>query len=471
MIEQFVDSVLIIDNKFDEVKDLKKVLEERDIWVTYLDPPKERNQIEQISQSFRTRKLIFLDLKIDDTKSVIDNISVIIRPLLKKIVSENFGSYGIVMWTKHYEDINVFKNKIQNDRDDYRLPLFVVQMDKEKYLRENNFQNILSDLEQILTNNIAANFFINWANLIRAGRDKTIYSIFELIPDYQKQDKNLEFLLFKMAQNYTGIPFDKIDDGYPLSMDAIKAFNDLLVSEINLSASQEIINFNKENTIFILSSEDKGWFAKNKILTKKKELIIKKITKEENNGKIEWNIGNNLTQREKTTDILNSAKEEIISLFSELNSKLFLDYVNIHQDKVIPGNVYEIKGDSKLKHPELPNNLTPIIIEMTPPCDFSNTKSPYAYPRVLSGYITDLNISNLPNKNNFYTELWPIKLEGKDKTQIIIFDFSILGFVEETDLKDSSKYKLLFRVKDKLFADILQKMSTYIARLGLPIIR
>ncbi len=431
MIEEFVDSVLIIDNKFNEVEDLKKVLEERDIWVTYLDPPKEKNQIEQISKSFRTRKLIFLDLKIDDTKTVNDNISVIIRPLLKKIVSKNFGSYGIVMWTKHYEDINEFKNKVQNDTDDYRLPLFVVQMDKEKYLRENNFQNILSDLEQILTNNIAANFFINWANLIRAGRDKTIYSIFELIPDYQKQDKNLEFLLFKIAQNYTGIPFDKIDDDYSLGVDAIKAFNDLLVSEINSSAS----------SIDIFQDKDKISFEK------KDGNLIQPSTK------------------------IKKVGDEILDLYANLNSKLFLDYTNIHQDKIIPGNVYEIKGDSKLKHPELPDNSTPIIIEMTPPCDFSNTKSAYAYPRVLSGYITDLNISNLPKNDKFYKELWPVKLKNKDKTQIIIFDFSILGFVEETDLKNANKYKLLFRVKDKLFADILQKMSAYIARLGLPIIR
>ena len=70
-----------------------------------------------------------------------------------------------------------------------------------------------------------------------------------------------------------------------------------------------------------------------------------------------------------------------------------------------------------------------------------------------------------------YTELWPIKLKVEEKIKSIVFDFSFIGFLNENDLKDESKYKLIFRVKNKLFADILQKMTSYMARLGLPIIR
>jgi len=429
MIEEFIDSVLIVDDKEEEIKDLKTLLEKKDIWVTYFNPPKEKQGIEKISTVFRNRKLIFLDLRIDETKNTIENISVIIRPLLKRIITKKFGSYGIVMWTKHDNHIIEFKKKIQKDSDIYQLPLFVIQMNKSKYLK-NGFENILADLEIELQKSVAANFFINWSNLIRKGKDNAITSIFELISDYQKQDKNLEFLLFKMAQNYTGIPFDQIDDDYPLSLDAIKAFNDLLIYEVNSLASS--IDIFQE---------------KNKILFKKED-------------------GNTIQPSTK----INKVGDEIINLYANFNSKLFLDYINIKQAKIVPGNVYEIKdSSSNLKHPDLPGNAIPVIIEMTPPCDFSNNKT--QYPRVLSGYIQDFDISNRPNHEKLYKELWPIKLNKKEKPQIIVFDFSMLGFIEEADLKNSVNYKLLFRAKDKLFADILQKMSSYSARLGLSIIR
>ena len=429
MIEEFIDSVLIIDDSKKEVEGLIKLLEEKDIWVTYLNPPKEKQDIDIISKPYRNRKLIFLDLRIDETKKTVENISTIIRPLLTKVVSKSFGSYGIVMWTKHQEHIREFKSKIQNDKNLYQMPLFVIQMDKSKYLRD-GFDNILSDLYNILKNSVAANFFINWSNLVQKGKNKAISSIYELVPDYEKQDKNLEFLLFKMAQNYTGIPYEDIDDNYPLSIDAIKAFNDFLVSQINTGAQSLKIFENK-----------------NKISYKK-------------------NDGNTVQPSAK----IKKVGVELLELYANLNSKLLIDEVNIQQNKIIPGNVYEIKEEnSKLKHPGLPDKATPIVIEMTPPCDFSQNKT--IYPRVLSGYIVELDINKLPKGEKLYTEIYPIKIQGKDEPQIIVFDFSILGFVEESNLKDSNKYKLLFRVKDKLFADILQKMSSYTARLGLSIIR
>ncbi len=470
MIEEFIDSVLIIDDNEEEIKDLKNILVKKDIWVTCYNPPKEKQEIDQISKPFKNRKLVFLDLRIDETKQTIENISVIIRPLLRKIIARDFGNYGIVMWTKHERHIAEFKEKIQKDVNDYQLPLFVIQMDKSKYLRD-GFDNILIDLETRLQKNTAANFFINWSNLIQKGKDKAITSIFELIPDYQKQDKNLEFLLFKMAQNYTGIPFDKIDDAYPLSVDAIKAFNDLLISEINSISETNKLKLNKNEYIFILSSEDKGWFIKNKLTDAKKDLMLKKISKEED-AKIKWSICDDFTKKEKKDEILNTSKEEIINLFSALNSKLLIDEVNIKQDKIVPGNVYEIKDiSSNLKYHDLPENAIPVIIEMTPPCDFSNNKT--KYPRALSGFIIelskDLKTIDTYKSEKFYSEFWPVKINNTVK--IVIFNFAVLGFVKEDKLKNEKRYKLLFRVKDKLFADILQKMSAYTARLGLPIIR
>ena len=56
---------------------------------------------------------------------------------------------------------------------------------------------------------------------------------------------------------------------------------------------------------------------------------------------------------------------------------MFIDKVNIQQDYIIPGNVYEIIGQN-LVRPKLPNKVKDvekyIAIELTPPCDFSQKK-------------------------------------------------------------------------------------------------
>jgi hypothetical protein len=56
-------------------------------------------------------------------------------------------------------------------------------------------------------------------------------------------------------------------------------------------------------------------------------------------------------------------------------------------------------------------------------------------------------------------------------SQMIVFDFRYFGMIKEDELKNAAQYQILFRTKDKLFADIIQKFSSHIARLGLAIIK
>lgn len=432
MFESFIDSVLIIDDKEDEITDLKDALEQKDIWVTYLNPPKEKQEIDKIPNSYRNRKLLFFDLRINETASTTDNIAQIIRPLLRKIVGKNFGCYGIVMWTKHDNHIEEFKNKIQNDVDLYNLPLFVIALDKTEYLsKRKKYNDIFTDLEEKLKSNIASKFFISWSSMVQEGKDNTIRSIFRLVPDYEKQNKNLEFILFKIAQNHTGIPFDEIND-YPIEKDANKAFNNILCSEINGLCIKKDINLfpNKE-----------------KISFRKKD-----------NNEIVPNTR------------LSKADSEVLNIFSQLNSRLLIDETNISSKKIIPGTVYQIiESKNVYTHPQLPKDAIPIVIEMTPPCNFSKKNS--LKSRLLSGYILKYDNNKIPKEDFFYKELMPIKLIDDDNIRMILFDFRLINNIETAELSDTKKYKRLFKANDKLFADILQKMSSYASRFGLSIIK
>jgi len=415
MIEDFIDSALIIDDKESEIKELKLLLNKLEIFAKHYLP----SELKQNGPVLKNRKIIFLDLYVEPDKSLIPNISII-RSILKKRIGKDFGTYGIILWTKHPEDIISFKEKIANDAQSYTLPLFIACIAKTKYLESGNYDDLMQDINLELKKNVAASFFIYWSSLVAKGKDQSITNIYSLIPNYINQELDLKFVLLKLAQNYTGIPEAKLID-YNLEHDAIKAFSDMLHGEI-------INRFNSSINLF------------------------------ENIDKIKFSG--------------NPDEEKVI--FAALNSALLLDFSNINQNIVIPGNVYKVIDDhSFFSLEDAPPSSTKIIIEVTPPCDFSIDKKAKR-SRVLGGFYVSNKIAKTQidkyGKENFYKELSNININDI-KQQIIRFDYRYFGSLNEEDLKNPSKYKLIFRVKDKLFADILQKLSSHTARLGLSVIK
>lgn len=462
MVEEFINSALIIDDKESEIEKLLELLDQKDIWVKHHLPANLLNQ----TTAFKNRKIIFLDLYVDETKELVPNIALI-RNIFSKVVGKNFGTYGIILWTKHINEIDEFKKRISNDGDQYDLPMFIIGLDKSPYLKSNNYSGIFEEINSKLKESTAAQFFMEWSTIVQTGKDKAISSVYSLIKDYNIQEDNLKFILCQLAQNYTGIPYSKAVD-YPLHIDAFKAFNDMLHYEVGNGAELEPNIFDNLDEIYFTgnatNTNNYKYSVKNYIKGKMDDKSIKKD-----------DVILTTAQKKDNTNKPNILviENEIHSIYSEVNTKLLLENSNINQKFIIPGNVYKICNESsalKIDTLEMPQNSTPIAIELTPPCDFAQMKM--RAPRCIGGYLTDFeNLESIPTKDYLYKEVWPIKIDGYPKSQIIVFDFRYFGMINEEELKNAAQYKILFRTKDKLFADILQKFSSHIARLGLAIIK
>ncbi len=462
MVEEFIDSALIIDDKTTEVEKLLELLEQKDIWVKHHLP---EDLIKQTTV-FKNRKIIFLDLYVDEAKELVPNIALI-RNIFSKVIGKKFGTYGIILWTKHLGEIDEFKKRISNDADQYDLPMFIIGLDKSPYLQSNNYSGVFEEINSKLKESTAAQFFMEWSTIVRTGKDEAISSIYSLIKDYNIQEENLKFILCQLAQNYTGIPYSKAVD-YPLHIDAFKAFNDMLHYEVANGAEPESNLFDNLDEIYFsgtsATTNNYKYSVKNYIKGKMDDKSIKKD-----------NVILSSAQKKDNTNKPNisSIENEIHSIYSEVNTKLLLENSHINQEFIIPGNVYKICKDEsvlKIDAAEMPQNSTPIAIELTPPCDFAQMKM--RAPRCIGGYLTDFeNFDIVPTKDYLYKEVWPIKIDGYQKSQMIVFDFRFFGMVNEKELKNPAEYQILFKTKDKLFADILQKFSSHIARLGLAIIK
>lgn len=408
MITDFIDSVVIIDDKKDEIEELQKVLEEEDIYVKFqlID----ENWNNNITQLKKQKQLIFMDLSLDDSIDIKRNVSERIRPILKKIIPQKYGCYGMVVWTKHIKDVDILKEMLSKDWDKYKLPMFIIALDKLDYI-SNNYKNILSDLNAELEKDKIAYFFINWINTVKIAANKAIYDIYSLIPDYNKQQTELLYLIYKMSLSHTGIHKENTSD-YNLTIDAYKAFDELLYSDL-------IHQLNKNNCLDMFNKEPQNPWSKQ--------------------------------------------QDESNKIASKINSKLFIDSVNLDQNIILPGNVYEILNSDKLENQ--PDGTKTIAIELTPPCDFSQNKK--ISSRIIKGFIWDMKDKTKFKKDFYYKDMHPLEIDGIANSQLLL-DFRYIESIDNRELQDTNKYKLLFRVTHKLFADILQKFSSSYARLGLP---
>lgn len=437
-----IKNVLIIDDNYNEVKGLEEELKKQDIGVLCL------NSNQALEKELKPKDLLFLDFVLDNTETEFKTIlSAHIRPLLEKHFNKN-SPYGIVIWSKHNDFCETFFSRIKSDtlEGKYIAPLFIVQLDKLKYLEKKDFSGILTDLESKLENSISASFFLNWQKGVRIGFNTTVKDIYSFCDSFDKRDEKIKHILYRITKAFSGISKDDekdyIDNNH-MTMDAYKALNEIFFSDVN----KQCLN----SCNFFKSYKD---------------------------GKYSY--------------------EEELHLAAKINQKKFIDRVNISQKIILPGNVYEIHcRNPLLESIGKPKNATPIAIELTPPCDVVNKKT---FSRLVGGFLMEYP-SDLAECNKFfrgyiefkYTKvsdsekhvdvdktkyvfplfnkpsqylLAPVYLPQKEKPCFILLDFSYRTAETNESLTDNSKYELLFKVKEPLFADILQKYSSHGARLG-----
>ena len=111
-----------------------------------------------------------------------------------------------------------------------------------------------------------------------------------------------------------------------------------------------------------------------------------------------------------------------------------------------------------------------ITIEITPPCDFSNSKK-QERSRIIQGFMLDYNekIKDKFKAERFY-KICPLSIENYDEPQMIVLDFYKFQTITEKQLSKKDVYEIAMKAKNNLFADILQKLSSHMSRLGLAIL-
>ena len=487
ILEDCINSAIIIDDKHEEVEALEKLLKSLGIYVEYHNYAGDFH-IEG-EGNLKNRNLIFMDLMLnDDSSKVRENISIFISILSKQTNGKHFGLYGLVVWTKHDEHIDELKealsqaslaidetNSEEDDEEEVTTgsylenpPLFVIGLSKSKYNMGNgvyNYDSLKDDLGKALSDNKSAYFFVQWNATVERAKKHVVRDFYTLGKDYTVRDQRLTYLLCELAKNHTGL-HDATDYPY-LTTDAYKAFDELLFSKLyveqkdistplfdaNLNCPFEKVE-ERQSIAAILNT----MFFIDDVSLSTKDIVPGNIYKVKKTDSA-------LVTDRKASVLLKTAEESHSNKIKEYNEK---------QRKRSPNN------------PQLKEVIEPFIpecwdvaIELTPPCDYSQNNRKMA--RLVGGYIFDIPLGKLsdtatktriedngclPNRNSEkeYT-IGPILL--KDKVRYMVFDYTYLVTESIEKLKNPEYYEVCYRAKPKLFAHILQRFSSHAARLGL----
>ena len=448
LFDEFVNSAIVVDNVESELKPLVGLLRKKDIRVDSFLYGKNR-----IKTFHRNRQLIFIDMILnEDSRMDAENMSMVIDTL-HKLCADDFGLYGLVVWTKHPEKIGDLKARISkaaftkenatgtNADDEEETtqvkiipPLFILALNKNKYIKAGyDYSSLPQDLDVALKKDKSACFFVKWSMSVMLAKDDAVKGIYNMVDNYCEQSARIPFLLYKLALNHTGAPSCHSN----ITVDAYKAFDELLYSELAIQ---------------------------------QKNVVAPQFSK-------------------VTSNPFGEDAGVLQTISAKLNERICIDSSSLPTKVVVPGNVYLLKdtksplkidiGDGFCKNileKVDVKTIKYVAIELTPPCDFSQLKK--IYSRLVGGIVFDipLGINSKKKKLNFKIDhkelgdktyaLYPITI-GDDKVRCIFFDFRYLQTISEIKLKNAKKFELWFRAKPKFFADVLQKFSSHAARLGL----
>lgn len=206
ILEDCINSAIIVDDKEDEIVGLRNMLTDNGISVEFHEYKGDFHVAGE--GHLKNRNLIFMDLMLNDNCTQDrENISIVISVLAKLTNGPHFGSYGLIVWTKHDEFIKDLKdslskvslakenNEVEEEADsddeeeittDIHLdnpPLFVVGLSKSKYNKGDgiyDYTSLQDDLEQQLLENKSAYFFVQWTASIDKAKNHVVNNFYKL---------------------------------------------------------------------------------------------------------------------------------------------------------------------------------------------------------------------------------------------------------------------------------------------------
>lgn len=395
-------------------------------------------------------RLIFLDARLqgDGARA---NISANLVAVIQRILSPNNGPYGIILWTKHPEDLEDFQNRIFASNV-VAPPLFIKLLKKASFQDEDN------------------NFDIGALRGQLADQVSDLHS-FRVLFKWEEEAG------FSISEVTSSLYSDLVEKDTDIGTTSKKTVDRLNKTLRKLAAAELGQGLNKDNfcegvfkaltPIFydrIASKSPSGLDDCSKLLYRASSSKDRAI-----DGKLNTRIHLDFSSDRKLSPgsmyIYDEKRrgfpkyDDFRFLLKEEANALPKDEDKIELAKKKRNDLFEaLKKESKL-----------IAVEVSPDCDYAQNKIQFA--RFVCGILTtdeqkkllDLRSPALWSKENFwFEEGWPSA--GDPKYQCIVLN---LRFVVTLPIGSVSKFRKIVRLRDQLCGDLRNELAEFMARPGI----
>ena len=417
-------NIVVIDDTPEEALPLLKVLSRNHVPVTYFNGGESEELPDKPIENIR---ILFLDLNLVASTDAKTIRSALIMNL-RKIVSEKNGSYILILWSLNDHKLesmieDLFENELRAIKPTRKLTL-----EKFKYfeLGENNQYTTIPNFLELIEEKIKRELqdigvfqlFVLWENIVHDSSNQIVKEFTSFYNNDGDWNKNLSNVILQLARAYAG-------------------------KQLKENSKDDIL----QNGLLTFS----GTFMD----------TLQNAIREFNSSdiKLEFASDGNIPQ----------------DICAKINSKLLL-LESLETAAVHPGNVYEIEDIQKYKieiadlyngelqnyskKDQLFNQIKHILMEISPTCDFAQSK--WKLSRLLPGVMWPIDHWKKINKADYiYTSSPYFEINGN--IYKLVFDFRCLT---STDFATLEKMKPFFRIKHELLVDIQSHLARHINRPG-----
>jgi len=411
--------VVVIDDNYEEVLPLLKVLSKNKVPVMYFTG----DVVELPDRPFSDVRIIFLDIELategQPDKTKISTASNVIY----KIIGTNNNPYFIIAWTKFNNLLDRIRKTLKNNS-----PLLILNLEKSECKNENGEFDI-GIIENRLRDELKKagifHLFMLWDNLVHKSAGEIVNDFSTFYSLNNDWDKRTSIAFYNLAMAYSGLSVNPANTDEMIK-NALLAFNGTFLDTLENNI-REYTSLGEKHIKMIRGDID----AKISAIINTKLLCVM-------SGKSGKPEPGNVYE----LDVLNTAdKDKIKVKINELfNSK---------------GKISKYKKKNKLYR-----QLKHVFLEVSPVCDYAQKK--WRVHRVLPGLLWPHEHEARIKKAEFYIYKTPL-FEIKGNLYRLVLDLRHLGSLNFSELQNK---KPLFRIRHELLVDIQAYTARHINRPG-----
>jgi len=461
-------SVVIIDDKYEEISDLVKTLNKNKVPTLYFD-----GTLDVLpNDGFDNLRIVFLDINLENDSATSGNESQIISKLmsiLKKLINKNNGKYIILIWssmTNNYFEL--IKNAIEEDKEKdssflNNHPETIIEVNKSDV---SNIGLIQEKINTTLDNSFLK-YYILFENMILestkevlndidtiATTDSNILKTLSLFSDsvsLEASDKNPNSLLSNAFSNISHMLHEKIEK----KTGNITRFNNYSQEEIcgyaeDLESSPDINDITMLNTLYHIEDIQSNTLSSGNVYLYN-DYLNKCCTTQGCNTK--W--AERLHEKIFDKDLKSFVKLKPTFFTEQYSALEESELRELNKNRISKADFIEEKIN-EFKAEDIIN----IFIEVSPTCDVAQNK--WKKLKLVFGIMIPIDVMYDMKGDNFYN-CNNLLINYNTKNYALILDIQTITAINFDVFSD---IETIFKFKQELIVDIQHKIASHISRPG-----